>query len=240
MKWFSWSSARRAFPAFLASLAPCARPVFLAFHAFLAFLTFLAGCGYQFQVDGQGATIGAATAQTREGKAAPKLAIHIFENKSFEPNIEIKYTDYSRNEFAAGSGAQIVQASESPDLVLKGEVLSVVLPTLVFSITEGTQETRATATVRVTVEDTRTGKVIWTQNATASSEFFVTNDLQFNRVLQIRAMEQAGRLIAADLAVRFLNFLQTRPAGAAVPPAPSMMPDPPPIAPPTADRPPAR
>jgi len=200
----------------------------------------VAGCGYQFQVEGQGPTIGAAAAQSGENKALAKLAIPIFENKSFEPNLELKYTDYSRKEFAAGSGAQVVNASESPDLVLKGQILSVVLPTLVFSITEGTQESRATATVRVTVEDARTGKVIWTQNATASSEFFVSNDLQFNRVLQTRAEEQAGRLIAADLAVRFLNFLETRGAGAAAPAGPAILPEPPPIMPPPADRPPAR
>ena len=206
----------------------------------LAYCLLLAGCGYQFQVEGQGPTIGAATAQIRDGKAAPKLAIHIFENRSFEPNIELKYTDYSRKEFAAGSGARVVSASESPDLVLKGQILSVVLPTLVFSITEGTQESRATVTVRATVEDTRTGKVVWTQNATASSEFFVTNDLQFNRVLQTRATEQAGHLIAEDLAVRFLNFLETRGTGAAAPPGPAILPEPPPIMPPPADRPPAR
>jgi hypothetical protein len=41
------------------------------------------------------------------------------------------------------------------------------------------------------------------------SEFFVTPDLQFNRVLQNRALEQAGRFIAEDLASRFLLQLES-------------------------------
>jgi hypothetical protein len=37
----------------------------------------------------------------------------------------------------------------------------------------------------------------------------VTNDLQFNRVLQNRALEQAGRYVAEDLASRFLMQLES-------------------------------
>jgi hypothetical protein len=49
----------------------------------------------------------------------------------------------------------------------------------------------------------------------------VTNDLQFNRVLQLRALEQAGRLIAEDLATRFLSYLEAGAgAGQAGGPAP--------------------
>jgi hypothetical protein len=37
----------------------------------------------------------------------------------------------------------------------------------------------------------------------------VTTDLQFNRALQNRALEQAGRFIAEDLASRFLLQLES-------------------------------
>ena len=100
------------------------------------------------------------------------------------------------------------------EVVLKGSILSVSIPTIAFSQTI-TLESRATVTVTAKVEEARTGKVIWVKTATASSEFFVTNDLQFNRVLQTRAVEQAGRLIAEDLATQFLNHLeqtQSRPS----------------------------
>jgi ketopantoate hydroxymethyltransferase len=63
--------------------------------------------------------------------------------------------------------------------------------------------------VIVKVEETRTQRVVWTQVAKGSSEFFVTPDLQFNRVLQNRALEQAGRFVAEDLASRFLLQLES-------------------------------
>ena len=61
----------------------------------------------------------------------------------------------------------------------------------------------------VKVEETRTKRLVWTQMAKGSSEFYVTPDLQFNRVLQNRALEQAGRFVAEDLASRFLLQLES-------------------------------
>lgn len=199
-----------------------ARPAFLACLAFLAAASLTLGaCGYQFRVEGQGPTIGGApSTQVAPAGPLPRLSIPNFENKAFEPNLELKYSAYARREFSAGSGARVVNVSEPTDYILKGAITAVALPTLAFSITEGTHETRATVTVKANVEDAKTGKVVWSQAATASSEFFVTNDLQFNRVLQIRALEQAGRLIAEDLATRFLVFLDVKRAGTATPPGP--------------------
>jgi len=129
--------------------------------------------------------------------------IRTLENKSFEPNLETRYTNYLRHEFSSGSGAQIVPESEAADLVLTGQILSVNIPTLSFTQTT-TLESRTEVIVLVKVEETRTKKMIWMQTAKGFSEFFVTTDLQFNRALQNRALEQAGRFIAEDLASRFL------------------------------------
>ena len=120
------------------------------------------------------------------------------------------------------------------DLVLTGQILSVSVPTLSFSLTPtpGSQagsattlESRAEVTVAVKIEETRTKKLVWTQVAKGSSEFYITPDLQFNRVLQTRALEQAGRFAAEDLASRFLLHLEsgegTKPAAEASPAAPA-------------------
>jgi hypothetical protein len=72
--------------------------------------------------------------------------------------------------------------------------------------------------VLVRVEEVRSGRVVWTQLAKGGSEFFITSDLQFNRTLQNRAVEQAGRILAADLASRFLLQVET---GELKKPAPS-------------------
>ncbi len=170
-------------------------------------VSMLTGCGYQFRVGGAGPTIGGAPVTTST-EPPPRLAIKTLTNNSFEPNLEARYTNYFRDEFSSGSGAQVVSESEAADLVLSGQILSVSLPTLSFSQTT-TLESRAEVVVLIRVEEVRSGKIVWTQLAKGGSEFFVTPDLQFNRVLQNRAVEQAGRILAADLASRFLLQVET-------------------------------
>ncbi|HJU04970.1 MAG TPA: LPS assembly lipoprotein LptE [Nitrospiraceae bacterium] len=180
---------------------------FCFFTLYVAGSPLLTACGYQFRVEGAGPTIGGTSKTQAEAQAnAPTLSVVNFDNRSFEPNLEVKYTKYARHEFASGSGAQVVIGSEPSDLTLRGQILSVIIPSLTFSINQ-TLESRVTVMVAATVEENRTQKVIWSQLLTASSEFFVTKDLQFNRVLQNRALEQAGQFIAQDMAARFQNHL---------------------------------
>jgi len=187
--------------------------------ASLACLALLPGCGYQFRVAGPGPTIGGANV-TASQESQPRLAIRTLGNSSFEPNLETQYSNYLRQEFDSGSGARVVPDSEASDFVLTGQIVMVSVPTISFSQTT-TLESRAEVVVLVRVEDTRTKKIVWTQTAKSSSEFYITPDLQFNRSLQNRAMEQAGRFVAADLAARFLIHLESGglAARAAAPPA---------------------
>jgi len=172
----------------------------------IASCLFLAACGYQFRVEGAGPTIGGAAAASET--PPPRVVIRTLQNMSFEPNLEARFTNYIRHEFSSGSGAQVVSDNEAADLVLTGQILSVTTPTLSFTQTT-TLESRTEVVVAIKVEETRTKRVVWTQTARGASEFFVTSDLQFNRVLQNRALEQAGRFIAEDLASRFLLQLES-------------------------------
>ena len=178
------------------------------FCSFLCFsLSLFAGCGYQFRVEGPGPTIGGTTSDA-SSVPPPRVVIRTLRNATFEPNLETRYTNYLRHEFASGSGAQVVPEGEAADLVVSGDILSVILPTLSFTQTT-TLESRAEVVVAVRVEETRTKRLVWSHLAKGASEFFVTTDLQFNRVLQNRALEQAGRYIAEDLASRFLMQLES-------------------------------
>jgi len=179
-----------------------------ALLACLACLALLVGCGYQFRVEGAGPTIGNATATPSSTSPPPRLVIRTLENKSFEPNLETRYTNYLRHEFSSGSGAQVVSESDAADLVLSGQILSVIVPSLSFTQTT-TLESRTEVVVIVKVEETRTQRLVWAETSKGASEFFVTSDLQFNRALQNRALEQAGRFIAEDLASRFLLQLES-------------------------------
>jgi hypothetical protein len=179
----------------------------IAFSFVIIELVSMSACGYQFRVAGQGPTIGGG-APTKPQAYTPTLTIVNFQNRSGEPNRETKYAEYTRQEFATGSGTQVITGSGPSDLVLKGQIISVIIPTIAFTLQQ-TLESRVTVYVQASIENTKTHQTIFAQILTASSEFFVTRDLQFNRVLQTRALEQAGQFIAQDLASRFLNHLDT-------------------------------
>lgn len=168
-------------------------------------------CGYQLMAGGPGPVIGGGEDQARLRALrakAPKLVVEPMQNKTFEPDLETRYTEFFRREFAASSGANVVRDARSAQLRLRSTIESVILPSMSFSQT-ATFESRAVVSVSAAVEEVGTNRVIWRDTATASSEYFVTQDIQFNRVLQTRAVEQAGEQIASDLAARFLNHLET-------------------------------
>jgi len=170
----------------------------------------MVGCGYQFTVEGPGPMIGGG--RVAEGPPV-RLALHTLENKTFEPTLEFKYTRYLSRALRSAGGATIVEDDLSADFILDGAIVSVTLPSLAFSQVQ-TQESRVTVKVSVKVKHRKTGEVRWSQTGTNSAEFFVgassttgggVSGLQFNRVLQDRALEQAGVGVAQDLADRFLS-----------------------------------
>lgn len=169
----------------------------------------LAGCGYQFTVEGPGPVIGGG-ARVADGPPV-RLTLRTLKNNTFEPNLEFKFTRYLRQALQSAGSATVVEDDLSADFVLDGAIVSVTLPSVAFSQAQ-TQESRVTVTVAVTVKHRKTGKVRWTQSKTNSAEFFVgassssaASGLQFNRVLQDRALEQAGQGAAEDLADGFLS-----------------------------------
>ena len=135
----------------------------------------LASCGYQFRVEGAGPTIGGSTVEP-SSVPPPRVAINALKNSTFEPNLETRDTNYLRHEFASGSGAQVVPEGEAADLVISGDILSVIVPTLSFTQTT-TLESRAEVIIAIRVEETRTKRLVWSHVAKGQSEFFVTPDL---------------------------------------------------------------
>ena len=168
------------------------------------------GCGYQFNVEGPGPAIGKASVPVQEGPPV-RLAIRSLENRTFEPNLEYKFTDYLRQEFLLGSGAEVVPNEREADFLLKGAIESVTVPSITFTQTQ-TREGRVIANVKVEVKERKTGKILWVKSASGTAEYFIgespntgggTAGLQFNKVLQDRAIEQAGQIIAEELAGSF-------------------------------------
>ena len=173
-------------------------------------LVFNAGCGYQFTVEGPGPSIDGLSSPSPV-EAPIRLAVRDFLNRTFQGDLEFTYTAYVKQEFATRSGATIQSDEAQADFLLKGEIVSVKIDSLVFS-TDRTRESRVTVEVRITVEEKKTGKIVWGQTATGSAEYLEDrapdpdtgqDPLQFNQVLQDRAFEQAGQTIAQSLAGKF-------------------------------------
>ncbi len=177
----------------------------------LALCLSISGCGYRFSVEGPGPYIGSRSGLSSD-KPPVSISMTTLENRTFQPNLEGKYTEYLKQELSGTGAAKVVPSAQQADYLLKGAIESVTLPSLTFAGSQ-TQESRVTVQVKVEVIENRTGKRVWSQSATGSAEFFVgssgtsegsSSGLQFNRVLQDRALEQAGQFIAQDLADRFL------------------------------------
>ena len=176
----------------------------------LLLLVVLPGCGYRFSVEGPGPRIGGESVLEQEGPPV-RLVIRDLRNSTFQSNLEFVYTRYMREQFAVSSGAQVVAEDAQADYVMTGEIVSVTIPSLTFSSGQ-TRERRVNVVVRVTVANRATGESLWTETATGSGEFFVNrapevearqDQIQFNRVLQDRALEQAGQAAAETLAAAF-------------------------------------
>ena len=176
----------------------------------LMLLVVLPGCGYQFSVEGPGPRIGGGPDLQQEGPLV-RLVIRDLLNRTFQSNLEFAYTRYIREQFAVSSGAQVVAEDAQADYVMTGEIVSVTIPSLTFSAGQ-TRERRVNVVVRITVAHRQTGKSLWTETARGAGEFFVNrapdvearqDQIQFNRVLQDRALEQAGQDVAEMLAAAF-------------------------------------
>src|SRR6476646_277755 len=140
------------------------------FFSFLCFLLSLsAGCGYQFRVEGPGPTIGGTTSEA-SSTPPPRVVIRTLRNATFEPNLETRFTNYLLHEFASGSGAQVVPEGEAADLVVAGDIISVVGPTVSFSQTT-TLESQTDVVVAVKVEESRAKRLVWAHLAKGASEF---------------------------------------------------------------------
>lgn len=229
-----WSDTRhvtetptRGWHAVMAALAVVALSVLL-----------LHGCGYRFAVDGPGPRIGGNAALTDDEGPVVRLVIRTFRNRTFHRHLGDVHTRAMRQELAVGSGARVVADDARADYVMTGEIVSAAVSSITFS-TDETRERRVEVTASATVTHRRTGGVVWTGAATGAGEFFVNrlpaadnrqDEIQFNRVLRDRAMEQASQEAAAALVA---SFREARRQGVFDPATPSPSSPPPAASPPT-------
>ena len=156
----------------------------------LAASLFLNGCGYHLAGGG-------GTASLIAGKT---VAIPMWRNGSYRPNLEAVLTGSLINEFALRSGGLVV-AEEAAELTLTGTILSYVTTAVSYTAADQIREYRATMTVDAVLAERRSQKVLWKGKLVASQDYPTTvNSVPQHIALQQNSEEAALREISRKLA----------------------------------------
>lgn len=168
-------------------------PVLLLFGA-------TSGCGYHVR------------AETKPPAGVQTIAVPTFGNKTYEPGLELAFTERLRGELARGGAIQLALDTTRADAVFNGEVLSFrAIPTVLVPLpsipgTRGERDRRlptryrAIVEVRVSLISVATGEVLWEDRLEGTEEYDAGQAPEGFEPLAREAQQQAAiAAIAADL-----------------------------------------
>jgi len=167
------------------------------FFVWAALFLTLSSCGYHLTPVGGVVPEGAKT-----------IAIPVFINGTYEPYVDIDATQAVMEAFLTDGRLRIV-SPETADLVLRGKVTAVQLTPLSYTAESYVQQYTVRIGVDVSVEDTRSGKVLWQEKGLSSvfvSSYPVTvGDITATKVAKETAVKNAVRDIASTIRSRVLE-----------------------------------
>ncbi|MCP4716628.1 MAG: LptE family protein, partial [Deltaproteobacteria bacterium] len=126
------------------------------------------------------------------------IAVPYFKNKTFEPGAEALFTAAFVNEFIESRRIGVVSAQEA-DAVLRGTIVKLVDDAIAYNSDDKAQHYRVHVILDVTVEDRRSGKMLWQRKGLQHSEEFPVSG---NIVFSEAAKREALKTLADDLAER--------------------------------------
>jgi hypothetical protein len=174
----------------------------------LAGLLLASACGYQFA--------GRASALPPELK---KIAVHTFENDTFEPLLDDRFAEAVKNSFMARPGLQVVNDASEADAVFKGKIRSFNLIPLSFTPQNEAAEYRVKILADFTLQNTRDQKILWHEKMReATADYFVIQDplsptrvdIARTRDAEDRAIAEAAKVLADDLVSQILEEFPSR------------------------------
>ena len=121
----------------------------------------VSGCGYSY-------------ARSRLSDDYSTIAVPAFKNKSFEPDIQIFVTNLLIRELQADGRFRIVDAVSSADLVLTGAITDFEAQAITLSTSDNIGQFKITIRASASLEDTRTGKIIWKKKNLRGADFYET------------------------------------------------------------------
>ena len=150
-------------------------------------LVLLMACGYRM-----------SGKETHVPPGLSSIAIPTFKNKTFEPGIEIPFTQAFLNEFIQDRRVKVVSRAEA-DAILEGVVTDFTAYGVAYDRSGFVLQYRTSIVVNLSLKD-RTGKVLWEENGWTENQWFrasstgVTNEAAKQVAIQRTAGFMAERI----------------------------------------------
>ena len=167
-----------------------------ALCVFLCFTFFVPlGCGYQM-----------VGKETHVPPGLNSLAIPTFKNQTFEPGIEVPFTQGFLKEFIRDRRVNVVDRKEA-DSILEGAIKAF----YIFSVSYDKSGLALEYEIRVVLDLTlkkRTGEVLWEEKNFSETRWFrASSNVLTNEANKAIALQQIGRFAAERIRNRFFyNF----------------------------------
>jgi outer membrane lipopolysaccharide assembly protein LptE/RlpB len=158
-------------------------------------LLFLSACGYQM-----------VGKETHVPPGLNSLAIPTFKNRTFEPGIEVQFTQAFLREFILDRRVNVVDRAQA-DSILEGTITDFRSYSVSYDQSGFVLEYLTIIILDLTLMD-RAGKVLWEQKNFSETQWFrASSGVLANELNKTAAIQRIGRLVAERLRSRFFyNF----------------------------------
>jgi hypothetical protein len=134
------------------------------------------------------------------------VAVPTFKNRTYEPGIEVPFTQAFLNEFILDRRVNVVSRAQA-DSLLEGIITNFTMYSVSFDQSGRVVEYQTNITLDLTLKD-RAGKVLWEEKNFSETEWFrASSGILINEANKAAAVQKIARLVAERLRNRFFqNF----------------------------------
>ena len=162
---------------------------------FLLSIAVISGCGYQM-----------VGRETHIPPGLNSIAIPTFVNKTFEPGIEVPFTQAFLREFILDQRVKVVDRSEA-DCILEGVIKTFNIYSVSYDQSGLVLEYQTTVVMDVTLKK-QTGETLWINKDLSETQWYRTSsNILTSEANKAAAIQQIGGFVAARVRNRFFyNF----------------------------------
>jgi outer membrane lipopolysaccharide assembly protein LptE/RlpB len=153
------------------------------------------GCGYKM-----------VGKETHVPPGLNSVAIPTFKNQTFEPGIEVPFTQAFLKEFILDRRVNVVSRAEA-DSILEGVIKKFYIFSVSYDKSGFVLEYQTYVLLDLTLKD-RTGKILWEEKGITETRWFrASSDVLTSETNKAVAIQETGRFVAGRIRNRFFyNF----------------------------------